>query len=183
MRTGVASIVRGSALPALLFLTGCGGCSRDVESYPATFNFSPRQDPIVVDLPKNPPTELERNGELDEGIRRINERGGRALDPANVPDALKQDLTNYLAATFGTPAVPSINGDAEITTLAVNLGLTNDNLVAGSKLFRARCQECHGPDGDGRGRTAPWLTPHSRDFRQGAFKFTSTNGGGAKKPS
>ena len=59
-------------------------------------------------------------------------------------------------------------------SLAASLALTDDNLSAGSRLFRARCQECHGPNGDGRGPTAPWLTPHPRDYRQGGFKFTST---------
>jgi mono/diheme cytochrome c family protein len=157
-----------------LISAGCGGCSRDTESYPANFNYAPRTDWLVIDLPKEVPTRREPNGELEEGIRRINDRGGKVLDPMTVPADLRDDLNAFLRDTFGTPAAPTIAGDDETRTLAESLGLTDDNLAAGSRLFRARCQECHGPNGDGRGLSAPWLTPHPRDYRQGAFKFTST---------
>jgi len=120
------------------------------------------------------PTQREPNGELEEGIRRINDRGGRVLDPMALPADLREELSTFLRETFGTPAAPTIAGDDETMSLAASLGLSDESLSAGSKLFRARCQECHGPNGDGRGPTAPWLTPHPRDYRQGAFKFTST---------
>jgi mono/diheme cytochrome c family protein len=116
---------------------------------------------------------------LDEGIRRINARGGKVFDPSSVPAPLRDELNAFLTRTFGTPADPAIVGDDEANTLAARLGLSPENLAAGSKLFRSRCQECHGAAGDGRGPTAPWLTPHPRDFRPGAFKFTSTG----KKPT
>ncbi|MBO0698757.1 MAG: c-type cytochrome, partial [Zavarzinella sp.] len=111
--------------------------------------------------------------------RRINDLGGKVLDPAAVPSPLRDELNGFLAATFGTPAEPAVGGDDETRSAAAELGLTPDRLAAGSKLFRRLCQECHGAGGDGRGPTAPWLTPHPRDFRQGAFKFTSTG----KKPT
>src|SRR5439155_19759984 len=153
---------------------GCGGCDRDTESYPATFSYSPRSDWLVNELQKDVPAEGEPNGELEEAIRRINARGGKALDPATAPPQLRDELDAFVRDTFGSPATPTINGDGETKALAASLGLTDDRLAAGSKLFRSRCQECHGPNGDGRGPTAPWLTPHPRDFRQAAFKFTST---------
>jgi mono/diheme cytochrome c family protein len=39
-------------------------------------------------------------------------------------------------------------------------------------------------DGDGRGPTGPWLSPHPRDYRLGRFKFMSTalSVGGGRKP-
>jgi mono/diheme cytochrome c family protein len=159
---------------ACLGAAGCGGCDRDTESYPTTFSYSPRTDWLVIDLPKDVPAEREPNGELEEAIRRINARGGKVLDPSTVPAALRDELNAFIRETFGTPAAPTIGGDEETKALAASLGLSDGNLAAGSKLFRARCQECHGPNGDGRGPTAPWLTPHPRDFRQGAFKFTAT---------
>ncbi len=168
-----------SAIAALL----SNGCAGEPESYPATYQFSPRHDPIVVELPKIIPTEREPNGELDEGIRRIPSRGGKIVEPDSTPSHIRDELNSYLAATFGTPAAPTISVDGEIRALADQLGLTDERLAKGSALFRARCQECHGPNGDGRGPTAAWLTPNPRDFRQGAFKFASTNGSGPRKPS
>jgi mono/diheme cytochrome c family protein len=134
---------------------------------------------VVVELPKEPPTEADPEGELEEAIRRANQHGGKVLDPITVPAGLRDELNRFLGDTFGTPGQPTITGDDETKALAAGLGLTGDRLTAGSRLFRARCQECHGLAGDGRGPTAPWLTPHPRDFRAGQFKFTSTG----KKPS
>ncbi len=37
------------------------------------------------------------------------------------------------------------------------------------------CSHCHGTSGDGQGPTARYLTPSPRDYRDGVFKFTSTN--------
>jgi mono/diheme cytochrome c family protein len=177
MRRRRLDVVRGPALLALVsFVAGCGGCGRDTEAYPATVPFPARKDGIVLRLPTNVPIRPEPNGELDEGIWRINERGGRVLNPADVPAGQRQELDEFLRQTYGTPGAPTVGGDDETRALAASLGLSDENLAAGSKLFRARCQECHGVAGDGRGPTAPWLTPHPRDYRQGAFKFTSTHG-------
>ena len=58
--------------------------------------------------------------------------------------------------------------------------LNPTQLAQGSVIYRRYCLQCHGVSGDGRGPTGPWVNPHPRDYRQGAFKFISTNAG---KPS
>jgi mono/diheme cytochrome c family protein len=182
MAAGWRNLVRGPALLALACVSGCGGCggcAGQPDAYPDTAAFTPRTDWIVVELPKEPPAGPDPEGEIEQAIRRINEHGGKVLDPATVPAKLRDELNQFLAASFGTPAKPTIAGDEDTRILAVGLGLTDDRLAAGSRLFRDRCQECHGLSGDGRGPTAPWLTPHPRDYRAGAFKFTSTG----KKPT
>jgi mono/diheme cytochrome c family protein len=179
MAAGWRNLVRGPALLALACVSGCGGCGGSTEAYPDTAAFAPRTDWVVVELPKDPPTGGDPEGEIEEAIRRINQHGGKALDPQTVPANLRDELNQFLAATFGTPGKPTVTGDDETKALATQLGLTDDRLAAGSRLFRDRCQECHGLGGDGRGPSAPWLEPRPRDYRAGAFKFTSTG----KKPT
>jgi hypothetical protein len=41
-------------------------------------------------------------------------------------------------------------------------------------LYRQHCSHCHGTSGDGAGPTALFLTPFPRDYRQGIFKYKST---------
>jgi mono/diheme cytochrome c family protein len=48
----------------------------------------------------------------------------------------------------------------------------------GHAIYREQCMHCHGASGDGDGPTAPFLWPPPRDYRQGIFKFTSTNESG-----
>lgn len=122
-------------------------------------------------------------GEVDDVVRRIIERGGRVVEPSNASEAVRTELEQFLTITFGTPAAPTIEGDADVRNLTEQLGLSAVNLARGSSIFRARCQECHGTQGDGRGATGKWLTPYPRDFRQGAFKFVSSTSPLARKPS
>ena len=182
MRRRWRGVVRGPALLALACFSGCsgcGGCTPTPDAYPAAVAFPPRTDWVIVELPKDPPPGPDPAGELEEAIRRANQHGGKVLDPLSVPAPLREDLDQFVRDTFGTPAEPRVAGDEETGSLAVGLGLTPERLAAGSRLFRDRCQECHGLAGDGRGPTAPWLTPHPRDYRAGQFKFTSTG----KKPT
>ncbi|HIE95904.1 MAG TPA: cytochrome c, partial [Fuerstia sp.] len=48
-------------------------------------------------------------------------------------------------------------------------------LQHGRGLYMRHCSHCHGTSGDGNGPTARYLVPRPRDYRQGVFKFTSTN--------
>lgn len=54
-------------------------------------------------------------------------------------------------------------------------------LVEGRNLYMTHCTHCHGVAGDGNGPTARFLNPRPRDYRQGTFKFKSTQR--AVKPS
>lgn len=48
-------------------------------------------------------------------------------------------------------------------------------LTAGRMLYMRHCSHCHGTSGDGNGPTARYMTPKPRDYRNGVFKFKSTN--------
>lgn len=47
-------------------------------------------------------------------------------------------------------------------------------LKEGRNLYMQHCLHCHGVSGDGNGPTAKFLNPRPRDYRQGVFKFKST---------
>ena len=47
-------------------------------------------------------------------------------------------------------------------------------LKDGRNLYMQHCLHCHGVSGDGAGPTAKFLNPRPRDYRQGIFKFKST---------
>lgn len=158
------------------------GCHSPPEGYPEQLSFPARADLIVDRVPNDPAPEPGPLGQLDEEIGRVTRAGGRASDPANLSPGQRAQLQRVLAETFGTPARPTVTGDAEVQELVGRLHLGPEELAAGSRLYRRHCQQCHGLSGDGRGPTGPWIYPHPRDFRQGQFKFVSTDGGEARKP-
>lgn len=47
----------------------------------------------------------------------------------------------------------------------------------GKALYERYCIFCHGPSGDGRGESAPYLDPKPRDFTKAVFKCRSTPSG------
>lgn len=51
------------------------------------------------------------------------------------------------------------------------------NAKNGKALYQRYCIFCHGPDGDGRGESAPYLDPKPRDFTKATFKCRSTPSG------
>ncbi len=48
------------------------------------------------------------------------------------------------------------------------------NAKRGKALYERYCIFCHGPMGDGRGESAPYLDPKPRDFTKAVFKCRST---------
>jgi mono/diheme cytochrome c family protein len=160
-------------LPWLLLpLCGCG------DGYPADLQYPPRTDLIYVEPPTvNPqPFYPSPPGHLDRDIATINDRKGKTLDPTKLDGGDRNAIRNKLRELFGTPAAPKveIKDDEQVDTAVKKLQLTPDTLVEGSKLYRRHCMHCHGLNGDGRGPTGPWVSPHPRDYRQGKFKFMST---------
>jgi mono/diheme cytochrome c family protein len=175
-------------LPFLLgALSGCGDL--DSDRYPKELKYLPRTDPLVVDPPKIEPWNPDGPGQLNQAIARIGvakdkgglgtkaEGGGEALDPKDLPAETRQEVEKELQKVFNTPHYPRVEvGDnAELGEFAENLQLSRKTLYEGSKHFRRHCMHCHGVPGDGRGPTGPWLNPHPRDYRQGVFKFISTD--------
>lgn len=51
------------------------------------------------------------------------------------------------------------------------------NARHGKALYQRYCIFCHGPYGDGRGESAPYLDPKPRDFTKAVFKCRSTPSG------
>jgi mono/diheme cytochrome c family protein len=110
------------------------------------------------------------------------------IDPKTLNDQEKHDLMIALRDLAGRPKNPKIDindpaYDELNRKLQTELHLDRKTLTEGSKLFRKNCLHCHGLTGDGRGPTGKWLNPPPRDYRQGAFKFTSSSQGeGERKP-
>lgn len=72
-----------------------------------------------------------------------------------------------------------------VSILSSVLGIAQEarvgNLVGNAKrgkaLYQRYCIFCHGPNGDGRGDSAPYLDPKPRDFTKAVFKCRSTPSG------
>src|SRR5579864_3207718 len=58
-----------------------------------------------------------------------------------------------------------------------HVGKFAGNAKRGKALYTRYCIFCHGPNGDGRGESAPYLDPKPRDFTKAAFKCRSTPSG------
>jgi mono/diheme cytochrome c family protein len=99
------------------------------------------------------------------------------IDAGKVSPKEREEIGKALEALFGTPAKPTVNTkDTEIDPQIISdLKLDDATLAMGSTRYRIHCLHCHGVPGDGRGPTARWINPHPRDFRQGLFKFQSTD--------
>ena len=167
-------------LAVCIFTTS--GCSNNNDAYPDDVVYPFRADLIVDEVPKLTHDRLPGPGQLDKAIGQIKELGGKTFSPKDLPENLRTELDTELQLTFGSPYKPSvgISTHTETIALAKSLKLDDETLAAGSKLYRRNCLHCHGLAGDGRGPTGPWVNPHPRDFRQGKFKFISSNPGGNK---
>lgn len=65
----------------------------------------------------------------------------------------------------------------ELTAARAGAVPASPELVArGAELYRRYCAFCHGDDGGGAGRLAPYLTTKPRNFQAGTYKFRSTLG-------
>ena len=100
-----------------------------------------------------------------------------AIADAQVPVAQQQELANVLEAMYGTPDEPFVLSESALDLKLVRVAagpVRSDQFGRETGLYRRHCGHCHGTTGDGRGPTALLLNPYPRDYRQGKFKFKST---------
>ena len=84
---------------------------------------------------------------------------------AQLNEKLQSQLLDHLTKYCGTAANPKLLGSDENS---------QPRLLQGELVFNKHCAPCHGASGDGAGKAAEYLDPRPRDYRRGAFKFTST---------
>ncbi len=186
MRSGSAPANRVRRLLMLLALAalaafglaGCGDGSLN-PSYPTEMRYPQRDDLIVLTPPKNSilfPF-AEPPGRLEETIAKVPTlEEGAVADPKKMAAKARSELHTFIEMAFGTPANPVVKiDDKDAMAMAEALNLSEKTLQAGSKLYRRHCLQCHGVAGDGRGPRGLWLHPHPRDYRQGLFKFVSSD--------
>lgn len=137
------------------------------------------------------PNEVDKEDrkELNAALREIfGTPAVPSIDPIEPQRAPKQDreaaeenrklYDNVLAAQMQTFDVSFDDIDKlfiDSDSYEKNTSDARRTLARGSALYRRHCLHCHGVSGDGRGPTGPWVHPHPRDYRQGMFKFISTN--------
>jgi mono/diheme cytochrome c family protein len=180
-RSAAATLALAPVLSTIFLLSGCDPVPTG--SYPAELNYPARTDPIVTEVPGDERFHPDQPGTMVQLVDRIGMPtdqggvGGKALRPADASPEKRQQLTEVLRKVFGTPAAPTVGvgDDDEAKGLVTDLSLASETLAAGSQLYRRHCLTCHGLTGDGRGPTGPWVNPHPRDYRQGTFKFISTD--------
>lgn len=100
-----------------------------------------------------------------------------AINQAQIPVEQQKELANILEALYGTPDEPFVLADTglDLAKLKSAAGpVRSDQFGREGGLYRRQCGHCHGTTGDGRGPTALLLNPYPRDYRQGKFKFKST---------
>jgi mono/diheme cytochrome c family protein len=171
----------GAGIPlVLLSLVLLPGCNTD--GYSDDMTYPLRTDPIVEKTPETQPAHLDPPGQLAQWIATLPERKGTLLETTKVDASQRAQLGQALEKMFGTPAHPQVKDVLDDPDDLKEARLDDATLAEGSRLFRQHCLHCHGLTGDGRGPTGPWVNPHPRDYRQGAFKFTSTVGGNDRKP-
>jgi mono/diheme cytochrome c family protein len=167
-------------LPVFLGLLLLPGC--ESEGYPENLVYPPRADPLPANPPEKDAPSFDRPGEFPDilfvGLS-AEERAKLLVHPSKMKEDQRQELDKALTRIFGTPAHPRVGSGGEamevVKKLSQDLQLDEETLARGSALYRHQCLHCHGLTGDGRGPTAPWVNPHPRDYRQGRFKFTSSN--------
>lgn len=99
------------------------------------------------------------------------------MDLKNVDEPNREAIATILEALYGTPDDPYVLPESGLDLKKIQLaaGPVRTGLeLSGKGLYRQHCAHCHGTTGDGMGPTASILNPYPRDYRQGIFKFKST---------
>ncbi len=91
--------------------------------------------------------------------------------------AQQQEIALALTAMFGTPDDPFVLPESKLDLVKIRMAagpVSSNQHGAQRGLYRRHCVHCHGTTGDGYGPTAAILNPYPRDYRQGVFKYKST---------
>lgn len=94
-----------------------------------------------------------------------------------VPSEDQKKIATILEAMFGTPDNPYVLPESGLSLAKIEKSagpVWSDRFGKSRGLYRQHCGHCHGTTGDGMGPTAAILNPYPRDYRQGKFKFKST---------
>jgi mono/diheme cytochrome c family protein len=169
----------------LLVMVCLPGCGPEFPPYPSELKYPARTEPIIRATLTTVPPGFEKPGELFVVLWGLDpeDREKNVLYPKKARDNQPKqiaELEEILAADFGSPSQPTVQGIDD--SLKEALKLDDKTLDHGARLYRVHCLHCHGVAGNGRGPTAAWVNPHPRDYRLGKFKFTSTKGGNERKP-
>lgn len=78
---------------------------------------------------------------------------------------------------LGSAAILSVLWGSASSAQESHVGKLVGNAKRGKALYERYCISCHGPNGDGRGESAPYLDPKPRDFTKAVFKCRSTPSG------
>jgi hypothetical protein len=119
--------------------------------------------PALVGCGKTPPPQFDLNMV--------------AIADAQIPPEQQQTLANVLEALYGTPDEPFVLPETGLDMRRIRTAagpVRSDQFGRETGLYRRHCGHCHGTTGDGMGPTAMVLNPYPRDYRQGKFKFKST---------
>jgi mono/diheme cytochrome c family protein len=165
-RTSISSGGLTGFLVAALALVFSGCSKTDVSGYDPNLRFLLRSDALIAKLPPAPPRDRHENGKLEESILALQNLGGRLLEPAKLDKPERTKLEKVLEEVFGTPAAPKLPK------------VEPELLAEGAQIYKDKCSNCHGMNGDGRGPTGAWVYPVPRDFRLAKVKFVSTPSNG-----
>ena len=102
------------------------------------------------------------------------------MDQQEVPTAQQQVIADVLEAMYGTPDEPYVLAETKLDLKKIEMAagpVWSDADGRARGLYRQHCAHCHGTTGDGAGPTAMILDPYPRDYRQGIYKFKSTERG------
>ncbi len=193
-RPRLALVCAAGLAICLAAAVGCGGL--------AAPSFRLNMEDIIRETPDKDPDEFRITGREREQVRQgllqemeqeknaekieqLEANFGKSLDEGTqaVLEAKREklkklrQLNTALVALFGTPDEPYVFPESGLDIKKIRLAAGPAETVKSHVrrgLYRQHCVHCHGISGDGAGPTAAFLNPYPRDYRQGKFKFKST---------
>jgi mono/diheme cytochrome c family protein len=184
---------------------GCGGSTKNLpvvpEAYPVRADWLVKSVPSAAGQPSKyyesgypPILMLNRPKSTLTGDDALlaSQINRTILDTRQIDADVREEFGNVLTELYGTPGEPKVpSGELLMPALKVadlsderaklisvyqdELKLDAATLKEGGIVYRNYCQHCHGLTGDGNGPGGRFLVPMPRDYRQGLFKFITTD--------